>query len=130
MKFGVNLINFGPGANPESLTRSVNLVEAIGYHLIMSSDHIAVTPDVSSRYPAPFYEPLTTMGWLAATTQSMEIGTTVAILPYRSPLEIARAGANVDQLSGRQVHPRRRCRLGRAGVRRAQRPVPPERSHH
>ena len=37
MKFGVNLINFGPGANPESLTRSVNLVEAIGYHLIMSS---------------------------------------------------------------------------------------------
>ena len=35
MKFGVNLINFGPGANPESLTRSVNLVEAIGYHLIM-----------------------------------------------------------------------------------------------
>ena len=85
MKFGVNLINFGPGANPESLTRSVNLVEAIGYHLIMSSDHIAVTPDVSSRYPAPFYEPLTTMGWLAATTQSMEIGTTVAILPYRSP---------------------------------------------
>ena len=40
------------------------------------------------------------MGWLAATTQSMEIGTTVAILPYRSPLEIARAGANVDQLSG------------------------------
>ncbi|MCY4654149.1 MAG: TIGR03619 family F420-dependent LLM class oxidoreductase, partial [Dehalococcoidia bacterium] len=100
MKFGVNLINFGPGANPESLTRSVNLVEAIGYHLIMSSDHIAVTPDVSSRYPAPFYEPLTTMGWLAATTRSMEIGTTVAILPYRSPLEIARAGANVDQLSG------------------------------
>ena len=99
MKFGVNLINFGPGANPESLTRSVNLVEALGYHLIMSSDHIAVTPDVSARYPAPFYEPLTTMGWLAATTQSMEIGTTVAILPYRSPLEIARAGANVDQLS-------------------------------
>ena len=100
MKVGVNLINFGPGANPDSLTRTVNLVEAMGYHLIMSSDHVAVTPDVRSRYPAPFYEPLTTLGWLAATTHSMEIGTTVAILPYRSPLEIARAGANVDQLSG------------------------------
>ena len=100
MKVGVNLINFGPGANPESLSRTVRLVEAMGYHLIMSSDHIAITPDVSSRYPAPFYEPLTTLGWLAATTQSMEIGTTVIILPYRSPLEIARAGANVDALSG------------------------------
>ncbi len=100
MKVGVNLINFGPGANPESLSRTVRLVEAMGYHLIMSSDHIAITPDVSSRYPAPFYEPLTTLGWLAATTQSMEIGTTVIILPYRSPLETARAGANVDALSG------------------------------
>ena len=54
MKVGVNLINFGPGASPESLTHTVKLVEAMGYHLIMSSDHIAVTPDVSSRYPAPF----------------------------------------------------------------------------
>ncbi len=100
MKVGVNLINFGPGANPESMSRTVKLIEAMGYHLIMSSDHIAVTPDVSSRYPAPFYEPLTTLGWLAGITESMEIGTTVAILPYRSPLEIARAGANVDALSG------------------------------
>ena len=100
MKVGVNLINFGPGANPESLARTVQLVEALGYHLLMTSDHIAVTPDVGTRYPAPFYEPLTTLGWLAGVTRTLEIGTTVIILPYRSPLEIARAGANVDQLSG------------------------------
>ncbi len=100
MKIGVNLINFGPGAHPQALKSWAQLAEALGYHLIMTSDHIAITPDVKTRYPAPFYEPISTLGWLAGITQRIEIGTTVLILPYRSVLETARAFANVDQLSG------------------------------
>ena len=88
------------GAHPQALKSWVQLAEALGYHLIMTSDHIAVTPDVQSRYPAPFYEPLSTLGWLAGITQRIQIGTTVIILPYRSVLETARACACVDQLSG------------------------------
>ena len=99
MKIGVNLINFGPGANVDSFRRTVEISEALGYHLVMTSDHIAVTPDVADRYPAPFYEPLSTLGWLAGIT-SMEIGSTVIIVPYRSPLETAKACANIDRLSG------------------------------
>ena len=100
MKVGVNLINFGPGANAASMRRWVELSETIGYHLIMTSDHIAVTSDVNARYPAPFYEPISTMGWLAGITKSMEIGSTVIIVPYRSPLETAKACSNIDRLSG------------------------------
>ena len=100
MKVGVNLINFGPGANPDSFRKTVEISETLGYHLIMTSDHIAVTPDVSDRYPAPFYEPLSTLGWLAGITKTMEIGSTVIIVPYRSPLETAKACANIDRLSG------------------------------
>ena len=99
MKAGVNLINFGPGANPDYFRRCAELSETLGYHLIMTSDHIAVTEDVAERYPAPFYEPLSTLGWLAGITKSIEIGTTVIVLPYRNPLEIAKVGANVDRLS-------------------------------
>jgi len=106
MKAGVNLVNFGPSANPSSLRRWAQMTETLGYHLLMSSDHIATTEDVAERYPAPFYEPLTTLGWLAGVTERVEIGTTVLILPYRSPLETARAFANIDQLSGG------RCILG------------------
>ena len=58
MKIGVNLINFGPGVTPSSLKRWAQLSESLGYHLIMTSDHIAITPDVQSRYPAPFFEPI------------------------------------------------------------------------
>jgi len=100
MKVGVNLINFGPGASPDSMRRWAQLSESLGYHLIMTSDHIAITPDVQLRYPAPFYEPLSLLGWLAGVTSTIEIGTTVIIVPYRNVLELARAGANVDQLSG------------------------------
>lgn len=100
MKVGVNLINFGPSATPDTLSRWVHLAEALGYHLMMTSDHVAITTDVQARYPAPFYEPLSTLAWLAARTRTMAIGTTVIIVPYRSPLETARVFANIDQLSG------------------------------
>jgi probable F420-dependent oxidoreductase len=106
MKVGVNLINFGPSANAANLRRWAEIVEALGYHMLMTSDHVTVTADVQARYPAPFHEPLTTMGWLAGITKKILIGTTVIILPYRSPLEIAGAFANIDQLSGG------RCILG------------------
>ncbi len=106
MKVGVNLINFGPSASPDSLRRWARLTEALGYHLLMTSDHVTVTADVQQRYPAPLYEPLTTLGWLAAVTERVMIGSTVIIVPYRSPLETARAFANIDQLSGG------RCILG------------------
>ena len=59
MKFGVNLINFGPGARPDSLMQWAMLTETLGYHSLMTSDHVAITPDVQERYPAPFYEPFT-----------------------------------------------------------------------
>lgn len=100
MRVGVNLINFGPGVSPDSLARWAQLTEALGYHLVMISDHVAITPDIQTRYPAPFYDPFTTLGWLASITRKVELGTTVIILPYRHPLLIARVAANLDRLSG------------------------------
>jgi len=100
MKLGINLINFGPAANPEVLAGWAEMAEVVGYHSLLTSDHVAITPDVSERYPAPFYEPISTLGWLAGITERIEIGTTVTIVPYRHPLQTARAFANIDQLSG------------------------------
>ncbi len=100
MRVGINLINFGPGASPETLARSAELAEALGYHLVMISDHVAITPDVQGRYPAPFYDPFTALAWLAGLTRRVELGTTVIIIPYRHPLQTARMAANIDRLSG------------------------------
>jgi probable F420-dependent oxidoreductase len=100
VKFGVNLISFGPGASPESLARWAAFAESVGYHFVMVGDHVAITPDVQARYPAPFYDPFTTLGWLAGMTRRVELGFTVIVLPYRHPLETARMAANLDRLSG------------------------------
>ena len=97
---GVNVPNFGPGTSPGLLRRWAQTVEGLGFDLLMVSDHIAVTPDVAEQYPAPFYEPFTTLAWLAGITGRIQLGTTVLIVPYRHPLLIARMAANLNDLSG------------------------------
>ena len=100
LKFGVNILNFGPGANPRSLRRWAEVAEELGYHFVMTSDHVANTPDVEAPFPAPFYDPFIVLAWLCEVTKKVEIGTTVTILPYRHPLQTARMAADIDQLSG------------------------------
>ncbi|MEV0522095.1 LLM class flavin-dependent oxidoreductase [Streptomyces sp. NPDC050439] len=104
MRIGVNVPNFGPGANPDHLARWAETVEGLGFDLLMMSDHVAITPDVAEQYPAPFYEPFTTLAWMAGLTSEIKLGTTVLITPYRHPLLVARMAANLQQLSrGRLV---------------------------
>lgn len=100
MRLGVNVPNFGPGTGPDGLHRWAQTVEGLGFDLLMVSDHVAVTPDVAEQYPAPFYEPFTTLAWLAGLTRRIRLGTTVLVVPYRHPLLIARMAANLNQLSG------------------------------
>jgi probable F420-dependent oxidoreductase len=100
MRVGVNILNFGRDASPAAFREWAQVAEQLGYHAVMISDHIAVTPDVQQQYPPPFYDPFVTLAWVASLTTRVEIGTTVAILPYRHPLLIARMASNIDRLSG------------------------------
>jgi alkanesulfonate monooxygenase SsuD/methylene tetrahydromethanopterin reductase-like flavin-dependent oxidoreductase (luciferase family) len=100
VRLGVNVPNFGPGTAPAILRRWAQLAEGLGFDLLMMSDHIVITPDVAKEYPPPFYEPFTTLAWLAGVTGSIRLGTTVLIAPYRHPLLIARMAANLNDLSG------------------------------
>jgi alkanesulfonate monooxygenase SsuD/methylene tetrahydromethanopterin reductase-like flavin-dependent oxidoreductase (luciferase family) len=100
VQIGVNVPNFGPGTDPGVLRDWAHTVEGLGFDLLMVSDHIVVTPDVAEQYPPPFYEPFTTLSWLAGITGRIRLGTTVVIVPYRHPLLLARMAANLQQLSG------------------------------
>lgn len=100
MRLGVNVPNFGPGTRPDVLRRWAQNAEGLGFDILMVSDHVVVTPDVAEQYPAPFYEPFTTLAWLAGLTGRIRLGTTVLIVPYRHPLLVARMAANLNDLSG------------------------------
>src|SRR3954452_21208957 len=103
---GVNVLNFGPGTNPDVLRRWAQTVEGLGFDLLLVSDHVAITPDVAEQYRPPLYEPFTTLSWLAGITQRVGLGTTVLIVPYRHPLLVARMAANLNELSGGPRPPR------------------------
>jgi probable F420-dependent oxidoreductase len=100
VRLGLNVRNFGPTATPANLLRWVRFAEDAGFDLAMMSDHVAPTPDVAEIYPPPFYDPFTTLAWLGAATERLLLGTTVAVLPYRHPLLVARMAATIDQFTG------------------------------
>jgi probable F420-dependent oxidoreductase len=99
IRLGVNVPNFGPATTPASLRSWIEFAEETGFALAMMSDHVAPTPDVTATYPVPFYDPFTTLSWLASFTTRLSLGTSVAILPYRHPLLTARITANLDQFT-------------------------------
>ena len=100
MQIGVNILNFGPGASPEGFLRWARLCESLGYHSLMISDHVAITPSVAQRYPEPFFDCLATLTWLSGQTSRIKLGTTVVVLPYRHPVLLARLVADLDRFSG------------------------------
>lgn len=100
MRFGLNLLNFGAGAGPRSIEAWGRLAEDAGFSFLTISDHVAISKDVYAEYETPFYDPLITLAYLAASTRRVRLGTSVLVLPYRHPLLIARSAANIDQLSG------------------------------
>jgi len=100
VKIGVNVPDFGPGTDSGVLRSWARTVEGMGFDLLTVSDHIAITPDVAERCPAPFYEPFTTLSWLSGLATRIRLGTTVLIAPYRHPPLTARMAANLNELSG------------------------------
>ena len=99
-KLGLNIPNFGPTASPGEMRDWVRFAADHGFALAMVSDHVAVTPDVAALYPPPFYDPFTTLAWLAGQADGLEFGTTVTILPYRHPLLTASMAAALHDFTG------------------------------
>ena len=46
---------------------------------------------------------MSTLSYLAATTSKVTLGTSVLVLPYHSPVELAKYAATLDQISGGRV---------------------------
>jgi len=100
MKFGLSLPHFRQVASPAAIRRVAQRAEQLGFDGIWASDHIVIPHAAVARLGAAFYEPLTVLGFAAACTSTIRLGTTVIILPYRNPLVTAKVLATLDVLSG------------------------------
>lgn len=97
---GLNLPNFGPESTPAALVGWARFAEQEGFDLVVVSDHVAPTPEVTDLYPPPFHDPFALLAWLAPQTSRVRLGTSVVVLPYRHPLQVARLSGMLQEYSG------------------------------
>ncbi|MEQ9618092.1 MAG: LLM class F420-dependent oxidoreductase [Deltaproteobacteria bacterium] len=102
MKFGISLPNFGKYASRENILKTAVLAEDLGYDSLWVSDHIVI-PDSHEGFGHVFLDPITTLGFVAAKTKNISLGTSVLILPYRNPVVLAKMISTLDTLSGGRI---------------------------
>ena len=104
MKFGVTVPNnWGIEDVNEALSFGP-LAEELGYDSVWVMDHLFNNGYIRERLDdRPYYHPLATLSYLSATTRRVLLGTSVLVLPYHNPVELAKYTATLDQMSGGRV---------------------------
>jgi probable F420-dependent oxidoreductase len=99
VRLGIHLPQYGRAASAEAIRRAAIRAEQLGYSDVWVSDHIVMPAD--QGYPSPYlFEPLLTLGWAAAATDRIGLGTSVLVVPQYHPLQLANALASLDRLGG------------------------------
>jgi probable F420-dependent oxidoreductase len=118
MHYGVHLGGAAALRTADAVRQIGELAEELGYDAILTGDHITIPRKIDSTYPYTKlaqslgfdpYAVFTTIDWLDAftvlsllvpVTKTVRLGTSVTIVPYRHPLEMARVVATIDVVSG------------------------------
>jgi len=96
--FGIHLPQFGRAAVAGGIERAAKHAEDLGFDDVWVSDHLVI-PE-GQAYPAPFLcDPLMSLAFAAAATETVGLGTSVLVGPqYTSPLALANSLASLDYL--------------------------------
>lgn len=73
--------------------------DRLGYHHLTCGEHIALPAVEHQRRGMRYWDPLATLGYLAARTQRIRLATNVLVLGYHHPLEIAKRYGTLDKVS-------------------------------
>jgi probable F420-dependent oxidoreductase len=112
MKFGtpLPLVQQMPGSpawqtgdDVSALVAVAKKADELGYAWLPCSDHVAVPARAVSSMGATWYEPATTLAFVAGVTERIRLLTHVLVLPYHNPLEVAKQYATLDRLSAGRV---------------------------
>ena len=87
----------------EGLRSTAQRAEALGFHSIWVSDHIITPQHLLPSIGPTFYDAFVVLSSAAAFTQSIKLGSTVIVVPYRNPLVVAKMLATLDVLSKGRV---------------------------
>ena len=103
LRFGLHLGRFSwPGGAAASRARLQEIAasaEAVGVDAIYVMDHLRQIPQVGRAWD-DMLEPFATLGYLAAVTDRVRLGTLVSAVTYRSVGLLAKSVATLDVVSG------------------------------
>jgi alkanesulfonate monooxygenase SsuD/methylene tetrahydromethanopterin reductase-like flavin-dependent oxidoreductase (luciferase family) len=104
-RFGLLVPHFGLEADQDLLVEGARLAERLGFDSLWVRDHLVFHPHGMEGTDRTFVEPLTTLTYLAAKTETIGIGA-ATIIPFRHPINLAYSIASMSWLT------RRRFELG------------------
>jgi len=110
MKLGVALPTAGAWATPENQVRIAQRAEALGYASVWVFQRLLYAlepqnpypPAPGPRWPEAFRsvtDPLVTLAYVAAVTSRIRLGTSVLIMPYYTPIVLAKELTALDIVS-------------------------------
>jgi probable F420-dependent oxidoreductase len=114
MKLGVALPHFGPAASTDAIVKIARKAEALGFASLWVLDRLLWPIQPTSKYPGnprgdmprpmqSTWDPLIVLGFAAAQTERLLLGTSVLVASYRNPAVAAKMLATLDLLSRGRV---------------------------
>lgn len=104
MKIGISIPNnWGVEDAPRLIDLAVRAEER-GFASVWTSEHLINLAYVRARIgDRPYYHPLAILSAIAARTSRIALGTSVIVLPFHNPFDIAKYVATLDQISRGRV---------------------------
>lgn len=111
MKCALTGVGSGSTARPAPMVHVAQKAEKLGFESLWIPEHLAVPLTMDTPYPysadgqfpggpdARLHDPFVALGFMAAHTKTIKLGTGVFVLPLRNPLAVAKAVVRVDVLS-------------------------------
>ena len=115
MRIGLFAPLINPYHTPEYVIALGRGAEQRGFHSLWLGEHVVVFDDYASPYPyaedarvpmprdSGLLELFVTLGYLAAVTTRIRLGTGICLVPQRNPVYTAKEVATLDYLSGGRV---------------------------
>ena len=103
-QIGVTIPNNWGVADPQQVLALGPEAEQMGYDSLWVMDHLFNAGYIRERLEdRPYYHPMAMLSYMSATTSHVTLGTSVLVLPYHNPVELAKYAATLDQMSGGRV---------------------------
>ena len=104
MKFGIVYHTGYRGADPDAIIGYARPAEECGFESFYLPKHIALYPRAMLGPAAidpslPIVDPLQCLGFVAAATERILLGTSILQLPHHHPMTLAKRLATIDVLS-------------------------------